>query len=148
MVIMFLMGKTQAKTQTKFTGITITLLSSCFQQFVLKYCHYGDPRFSIPPEHRHCLDERTNELGQLYRSKIVLLLKCFMNSLTYETLTESEFVNLLGDFGGQLGFWCGISSFTCCEFFSILQKEKKKKFFHFAKQLICPRSTVISCRIK
>jgi len=25
-------------------------------------------------------------------------------------------VNLLADFGGQMGLWCGVSFLTCCEF--------------------------------
>ncbi|VDO34392.1 unnamed protein product [Brugia timori] len=31
-----------------------------------------------------------------------------------------QFVNLLADFGGQLGLWCGISFLTCCEFIFLL----------------------------
>ncbi|EJW79494.1 degenerin mec-4, partial [Wuchereria bancrofti] len=48
---------------------------SCFQQLVLKDCHCGDPRFPVPPGHKHCkatdpaarlcLYKRTNELGEL-----------------------------------------------------------------------------------
>ncbi|VDN04218.1 unnamed protein product [Thelazia callipaeda] len=149
---------------------------SCFQQLVLKSCSCGDPRFPVLPGHehcqptdsvaRHCLDERTNELGGLHGSfrcrcqqpckqsmyfvtyspakwpsrslKMQLglcdgtpiecnkhykengaMVEVFYEQLNYEMLTESEaygFVNLLADFGGQLGLWCGISFLTCCEF--------------------------------
>ena len=61
------------------------------------------------------------------------MVEVFYEQLNYEMLTESEaygvclwrtysfsfplqFVNLLADFGGQLGLWCGISFLTCCEF--------------------------------
>ncbi|KAE9414547.1 hypothetical protein Angca_007670 [Angiostrongylus cantonensis] len=47
------------------------------------------------------------------------MVEVFYEQLNFEMLTESEaygFVNLLADFGGQLGLWCGISFLTCCEF--------------------------------
>uniref|UniRef100_A0A914Y447 Degenerin mec-4/10 cytosolic domain-containing protein n=1 Tax=Panagrolaimus superbus TaxID=310955 RepID=A0A914Y447_9BILA len=47
------------------------------------------------------------------------MLEVFYEQLNFEMLTESEaygLVNLLADFGGQLGLWCGISFLTCCEF--------------------------------
>ncbi|KAI6177484.1 hypothetical protein M3Y97_00912700 [Aphelenchoides bicaudatus] len=47
------------------------------------------------------------------------MIEVFYEQLNFEMLTESEaygLVNLLADFGGQLGLWCGISFLTCCEF--------------------------------
>ncbi|KAI6188725.1 hypothetical protein M3Y98_00384900 [Aphelenchoides besseyi] len=53
------------------------------------------------------------------------MIEVFYEQLNFELLTESEaygLVNLLADFGGQLGLWCGISFLTCCEFvFLILE---------------------------
>lgn len=39
-----------------------------------------------------------------------------MVATTTERSLSLQFVNLLADFGGQLGLWCGISFLTCCEF--------------------------------
>ncbi|KAK6765984.1 hypothetical protein RB195_025725 [Necator americanus] len=80
------------------------------------------------------------------------MVEVFYEQLNFEMLTESEaygFVNLLADFGGQLGLWCGVSFLTCCEFVFLFlettymsaqhnwalykkkkeEKEKKKKMF-------------------
>ncbi|PIO59828.1 hypothetical protein TELCIR_18697 [Teladorsagia circumcincta] len=71
--------------------------------------------------------------GDIFASKVAIALtansagliengamvEVFYEQLNFEMLTESEaygFVNLLADFGGQLGLWCGISFLTCCEF--------------------------------
>ncbi|KAI6239127.1 hypothetical protein M3Y99_00616000 [Aphelenchoides fujianensis] len=46
------------------------------------------------------------------------MIEVFYEQLNFELLSESEaygLVNLLADFGGQLGLWCGISFLTCCE---------------------------------
>uniref|UniRef100_A0A0N5AKK7 Amiloride-sensitive sodium channel n=1 Tax=Syphacia muris TaxID=451379 RepID=A0A0N5AKK7_9BILA len=58
------------------------------------------------------------ECNQHYKENGAMI-EVFYEQLNFEMLTESEaygFVNLLADFGGQLGLWCGISFLTCCEF--------------------------------
>uniref|UniRef100_A0AC34PWH4 Uncharacterized protein n=1 Tax=Panagrolaimus sp. JU765 TaxID=591449 RepID=A0AC34PWH4_9BILA len=61
----------------------------------------------------------TIECTQHYKENGAMV-EVFYEQLNFEMLTESEaygLVNLLADFGGQLGLWCGISFITCCEFF-------------------------------
>ncbi|VDD90217.1 unnamed protein product [Enterobius vermicularis] len=60
----------------------------------------------------------SSECNKHYRDNGAMI-EVFYEQLNFEMLTESEaygFVNLLADFGGQLGLWCGISFLTCCEF--------------------------------
>ncbi|KAE9550741.1 hypothetical protein FO519_006042 [Halicephalobus sp. NKZ332] len=61
----------------------------------------------------------STECTQHYKENGAMV-EVFYEQLNFEMLTESEaygLVNLLADFGGQLGLWCGISFITCCEFF-------------------------------
>ncbi|TMS36269.1 hypothetical protein L596_003474 [Steinernema carpocapsae] len=61
----------------------------------------------------------TNEECNKHYKENGAMVEVFYEQLNFEMLTESEaygFVNLLADFGGQLGLWCGISFLTCCEF--------------------------------
>ncbi|KAI1725988.1 amiloride-sensitive sodium channel domain-containing protein [Ditylenchus destructor] len=111
---------------------------SCFQQRVLRECRCGDPRFPVPQGQTHChvaysparwpssslqiqlgsCNATPAECAQHYRENGAMI-EVFYEQLNFEVLTESEaygFVNLLADFGGQLGLWCGISFLTCCEF--------------------------------
>ncbi|CAD5216182.1 unnamed protein product [Bursaphelenchus okinawaensis] len=61
------------------------------------------------------------------------MLEVFYEQLNFEMLTESVaygLVNLLADFGGQLGLWCGISFLTCCEFVFLLFETMYMSFQH------------------
>ncbi|KAK6765985.1 hypothetical protein RB195_025725 [Necator americanus] len=150
---------------------------SCFQQLVLKECKCGDPRFPVPAGVTHCeaadpvapkwpslslqiqlgsCNGTNAECNKHYKENGAMV-EVFYEQLNFEMLTESEaygvsgerFVNLLADFGGQLGLWCGVSFLTCCEFVFLFlettymsaqhnwalykkkkeEKEKKKKMF-------------------
>uniref|UniRef100_A0A0K0FB83 Amiloride-sensitive sodium channel n=1 Tax=Strongyloides venezuelensis TaxID=75913 RepID=A0A0K0FB83_STRVS len=65
----------------------------------------------------------TNEECNKHYKENGAMVEVFYEQLNYEMLTESEaygFVNLLADFGGQLGLWCGVSFLTCFEILDFL----------------------------
>uniref|UniRef100_A0A914W406 Uncharacterized protein n=1 Tax=Plectus sambesii TaxID=2011161 RepID=A0A914W406_9BILA len=65
-----------------------------------------------------CDDMHPEECVEHYKQQAAML-EIYYEQLNYESLTETEaygMVNLIADFGGQLGLWMGISVITCMEF--------------------------------
>uniref|UniRef100_A0A1I8E8K1 Amiloride-sensitive sodium channel n=1 Tax=Wuchereria bancrofti TaxID=6293 RepID=A0A1I8E8K1_WUCBA len=127
MVIVFLMEKLQ----TISTRITTTLLRyvipkfilgrgcyrSCFQQLVLKDCHCGDPRFPVPPGHKHCkatdpaARSLFNVIGKDFHDLNSNLVQIFITFMTFELEPKKRLclykrTNELGELNGSFHCRC------------------------------------------
>ncbi|KFD67677.1 hypothetical protein M514_08530 [Trichuris suis] len=114
---------------------------SCFQMELIKACGCGDPRFPVPEGRRHCrVEEREKTIYRkcTARRKNALSLEIYFEQLNYEVLKEMQayqWVNLMADFGGQLGLWMGVSVITIIEvlvlvyeFLKLCCARRKEKF--------------------
>lgn len=91
---------------------------------------------------KECTAATPEECVELYQ-KNGALLEVYYEQLNYEKLSEKEaygWVNLIADFGGQLGLWLGISVLTTVEFLVAIY-DFIRTFWHYDEEKIKRKET-------
>ncbi|KFD50581.1 hypothetical protein M513_08530 [Trichuris suis] len=98
---------------------------------------FSAAEWPTPKSHLDSCEGTTEECQETYR-KNALSLEIYFEQLNYEVLKEMQayqWVNLMADFGGQLGLWMGVSVITIIEvlvlvyeFLKLCCARRKEKF--------------------
>eukprot|EP00058_Branchiostoma_floridae_P021721 XP_002607211.1 hypothetical protein BRAFLDRAFT_67991 [Branchiostoma floridae] len=144
-------------------GLRLNCLVTCHQQHMVSVCGCADPSFKATVNTAFCDSVTTTvpRTEQAYDKKRtssrcrrnLLKLNIYYEALNYEQISESpgyEEESLLGDLGGQLGLWVGMSLLSAMEvveifadLFAIIFKKFSSKEMKSSKKIdVAPREKI------
>eukprot|EP00058_Branchiostoma_floridae_P010016 XP_002595504.1 hypothetical protein BRAFLDRAFT_69095 [Branchiostoma floridae] len=116
---------------TTYAYSSVLCQKTCYQRAVVRDCLCADAGLPVPDG---TAEQFIEELKKMDNPKIQKLsaeeasvnfveLTIYFEGLYYDKISQSpayEVINLLGDIGGQLGLWMGVSVMTVLEFFEFI----------------------------